>query len=135
MLSLCYLPTAGRLTLTVIKARNLKAMDITGKSGAYKINRIFLYDVIDITILPKILNFCAIRKSIFHIWTKLISIFSSDPYVKVYLLCQGKRIKKKKTTVKKNTLYPVYNEALVFDVPADNIEDVSLIVKVIDYDR
>ncbi|KAM0724800.1 Synaptotagmin-9 [Formica fusca] len=90
MLSLCYLPTAGRLTLTVIKARNLKAMDITGKS---------------------------------------------DPYVKVYLLCQGKRIKKKKTTVKKNTLYPIYNEALVFDVPADNIEDVSLIVKVIDYDR
>jgi len=55
--------------------------------------------------------------------------------VKVYLLCQGKRIKKKKTTVKKNTLYPVYNEALVFDVPADNIEDVSLVVKVIDYDR
>ncbi|XP_015173256.1 PREDICTED: synaptotagmin-10-like isoform X2 [Polistes dominula] len=90
MLSLCYLPTAGRLTLTVIKARNLKAMDITG---------------------------------------------SSDPYVKVYLLCRGKRIKKKKTTVKKNTLFPVYNEALVFDVPSDNIEEVSLIVKVIDYDR
>lgn len=37
--------------------------------------------------------------------------------------------------MKKNTLYPIYNEALVFDVPADNIEDVSLIVKVIDYDR
>ncbi|KYN20600.1 Synaptotagmin-9 [Trachymyrmex cornetzi] len=90
MLSLCYLPTAGRLTLTVVKARNLKGMDITGKS---------------------------------------------DPYVKVYLLCQGKRIKKKKTTVKKNTLYPIYNEALVFDVPSDNVEDVSLIVKVIDYDR
>lgn len=33
MLSLCYLPTAGRLTLTVVKARNLKAMDITGASG------------------------------------------------------------------------------------------------------
>ncbi|XP_003703312.1 synaptotagmin-10 [Megachile rotundata] len=90
MLSLCYLPTAGRLTVTVIKARNLKAMDITGLS---------------------------------------------DPYVKIYLLCQGKRIKKKKTTVKKNTLCPVYNEILVFDVPADNIEDVSLIIKVIDYDR
>ncbi|KAK0072546.1 hypothetical protein PV325_011230, partial [Microctonus aethiopoides] len=90
MMTLCYLPTAGRLTVTVIKARNLKAMDITG---------------------------------------------SSDPYVKIYLLCQGKRIKKKKTTVKKNTLFPVYNESLVFDVPADNVEDVSLIVKVIDYDR
>ncbi|XP_049938971.1 synaptotagmin-10-like [Schistocerca serialis cubense] len=90
MLSLCYLPTAGRLTVTIIKGRNLKAMDITG---------------------------------------------SSDPYVKVYLLCEGKRIKKKKTTVKKATLCPVYNEALVFDVPAENIEDVSLIVNVIDYDR
>ncbi|XP_068908178.1 synaptotagmin-10-like isoform X5 [Tenebrio molitor] len=90
MLSLCYLPTAGRLTITIIKGRSLKAMDITGKS---------------------------------------------DPYVKVYLLCQGKRIKKKKTSVKKNTLSPVYNEALVFDVPAENIEEVSLIVKVIDYDR
>ncbi|XP_044736423.1 synaptotagmin-10-like [Chrysoperla carnea] len=90
MLSLCYLPTAGRLTLTVIKGRNFKAMDITG---------------------------------------------SSDPYVKVYLLCQGKRIKKKKTSVKRSTLHPVYNEALVFDVPSENVEDVSLIIKVIDYDR
>ncbi|XP_076312556.1 synaptotagmin-10-like [Tachypleus tridentatus] len=90
MLSLCYLPTAGRLTVTIMKARNLKAMDITG---------------------------------------------SSDPYVKVSLCCQGKRIKKKKTSVKKSTLNPVYNEALVFDVPAGNIEDVNLLVKVIDYDR
>ncbi|XP_074652955.1 synaptotagmin-6-like [Tubulanus polymorphus] len=90
MVSLCYLPTAGRLTVTILKARNLKAMDITG---------------------------------------------SSDPYVKVSLMCQGKRIKKRKTTVKKNTLNPVYNEALVFDVPAENIEDVSILIKCIDYDR
>jgi hypothetical protein len=33
MLSLCYLPTAGRLTVTVIKGRNFQAMDITGSSG------------------------------------------------------------------------------------------------------
>ena len=33
MLSLCYLPTAGRLTATIIKAKNLRAMDITGTSG------------------------------------------------------------------------------------------------------
>ncbi|XP_045484666.1 synaptotagmin-10 isoform X1 [Pieris rapae] len=89
MLSLCYLPTAGRLTVTVIKGRNLKAMDING---------------------------------------------SSDPYVKICLICQGKRIKKKKTTVKKNTLNPVYNEALVFDLPAENVYDVTLLIKVIDYD-
>ncbi|XP_064084988.1 synaptotagmin-10-like isoform X3 [Macrobrachium nipponense] len=90
MLSLCYLPTAGRLTVTVIKMRNLRAMDITG---------------------------------------------SSDPYVKVCLLCRGRRIKKKKTSVKKSTLNPIYNEALVFDIPNDNIEDVTLLVKVMDYDR
>lgn len=35
MFSLCYLPTAGRMTLTVIKCRNLKAMDITGSSGEH----------------------------------------------------------------------------------------------------
>ncbi|MPD02945.1 Synaptotagmin-C [Portunus trituberculatus] len=59
----------------------------------------------------------------------------ADPYVKVCLLCQGRRIKKKKTTVKKSTLNPVYNEALVFDIPNENIEDVTLLVKVVDYDR
>ncbi|NWI24392.1 SYT3 protein, partial [Sula dactylatra] len=30
--SLCYLPTAGRLTVTVIRASNLRAMDLTGFS-------------------------------------------------------------------------------------------------------
>lgn len=65
----------------------------------------------------------------------LLSNSFPDPYVKVSLMCQGKRVKKKKTSVKKTTLNPVYNEALVFDVPAENIEDVTLVVKVIDYDR
>lgn len=37
--------------------------------------------------------------------------------------------------MKKNTLSPIYNENMVFDIPAENIDDVILIVKVIDYDR
>ncbi|XP_038676357.1 synaptotagmin-6-like isoform X1 [Scyliorhinus canicula] len=90
MFSLCYLPTAGRLTLTVIKCRNLKAMDITG---------------------------------------------FSDPYVKVSLLCEGRRLKKKKTTIKKNTLNPSYNEAIIFDIPPENMDQVSLLISVMDYDR
>ncbi|XP_076840021.1 synaptotagmin-6 isoform X2 [Brachyhypopomus gauderio] len=89
MFSLCYLPTAGRLTLTVIKCRNLKAMDITGYS---------------------------------------------DPYVKVSLICDGKRLKKKKTTIKKNTLNPVYNEAIIFDIPPESMDQVSLHISVMDYD-
>ncbi|KAJ8261632.1 hypothetical protein GJAV_G00156510 [Gymnothorax javanicus] len=90
MYSLCYLPTAGRVTLTVIKCRNLKAMDITG---------------------------------------------SSDPYVKVSLLCEGRRLKKRKTTTKKSTLNPQYNEAIIFDIPSENVEQVSLSIMVMDYDR
>ncbi|KAL9824418.1 synaptotagmin-6 [Geothlypis trichas] len=90
MFSLCYLPTAGRLTLTVIKCRNLKAMAITGYS---------------------------------------------DPYVKVSLLCDGRRLKKKKTTIKKNTLNPTYNEAIIFDIPPENMDQVSLLISVMDYDR
>ncbi|KAJ4937561.1 hypothetical protein JOQ06_002196 [Pogonophryne albipinna] len=90
MFSLCYLPTAGRLTITMIKARNLKAMDITG---------------------------------------------ASDPYVKVSLMCEGRRLKKRKTSTKRNTLNPVYNEAIVFDVPPENIDQISLLIAVMDYDR
>ena len=59
----------------------------------------------------------------------------SDPFVKASLICQGKRIKKKKTTVKRSTLNPIYNEAMVFDVPQENVEDVDLIIIVVDYDR
>ncbi|XP_049639848.1 synaptotagmin-10 [Suncus etruscus] len=90
MFSLCYLPTAGRMTLTVIKCRNLKAMDITG---------------------------------------------ASDPYVKVSLMCEGRRLKKRKTTTKRNTLNPVYNEAIIFDIPPENVDQVSLSIAVMDYDR
>jgi Ca2+-dependent lipid-binding protein len=59
----------------------------------------------------------------------------ADPFFKLSLMCRGKRIKKKKTSVKRNTLNPIYNEAIVFDVPQENIEEVSLIIKAIDYDR
>ncbi|XP_009005857.2 synaptotagmin-9 isoform X1 [Callithrix jacchus] len=90
MFSLCYLPTAGRLTITIIKARNLKAMDITG---------------------------------------------ASDPYVKVSLMCDGRRLKKRKTSTKRNTLNPVYNEAIVFDVLPENIDQIHLSIAVMDYDR
>ncbi|XP_062368543.1 synaptotagmin-3 [Cinclus cinclus] len=87
--SLCYLPTAGRLTVTVIRASNLRAMDLTGYS---------------------------------------------DPYVKASLMAEGRRLKKRKTSIKKNTLNPSYNEALVFDVPHESVNHVSLTIAVVDYD-
>lgn len=45
-----------------------------------------------------------------------------DPYVKVQLILNKKKWKKKKTTVKKNTLSPYFNEAFVFEVPFNLIQ-------------
>ncbi|MGH0119921.1 UNVERIFIED_CONTAM: hypothetical protein FKN15_029184 [Acipenser sinensis] len=61
--------------------------------------------------------------------------FEDDPYVKVSLLCDGRRLKKRKTTTKKSTLNPVYNEAIIFDIPPENVEQVSVAIMVMDYDR
>lgn len=56
--------------------------------------------------------------------------FPSDPASDA-----GKRIKKKKTSVKKCTLNPYFNESFQFEVPFDQINKVSVKVTVIDYDR
>lgn len=59
----------------------------------------------------------------------------SDPYVKIALMLNGKRIKKKKTSIKKCTLNPYYNESFTFEVPFDQVQKVCLVVTVVDYDR
>jgi hypothetical protein len=59
----------------------------------------------------------------------------SDPYVKVLLLTNGKRVRKKKTSVLSNTLNPIYNESLEFDLSNEELQQADLIFKVVDYDR
>lgn len=88
--SLRYVPTAGKLTVVILEAKNLKKMDVGGLS---------------------------------------------DPYVKIALLQNGKRIKKKKTSIKKCTLNPYFNESFTFEVPFEQIQKVQLLVTVVDYDR
>merc|ERR1711935_322060 len=88
--SLRYVPTAGKLTVVILEAKNLKKMDVGGLS---------------------------------------------DPYVKISLMQNGKRLKKKKTTIKKNTLNPYYNESFSFEVPFEQIQKVTLIITVLDYDK
>ena len=88
--SMRYVPTAGKLTIVILEAKNLKKMDVGGLS---------------------------------------------DPYVKIALYQGNKRLKKKKTTIKKCTLNPYFNESFTYQVPFEQIQKVSLIVTVVDYDR
>ncbi|XP_013416728.1 synaptotagmin-7 isoform X2 [Lingula anatina] len=60
---------------------------------------------------------------------------SSDPYVKIWLMQGGKRVEKRKTTVKWRNLSPVFNESFSFDVPLEKIRDTSLEVSVMDFDK
>ena len=60
----------------------------------------------------------------------------SDPYVKIYLVCNGQRIAKKKTHVKKRTLNPVFNESFLFDIPHnEGLQNISHEFVIIDWDR
>lgn len=77
-----YLPSAERLTVVLVKARNLKIVDMSRNS--------------------------------------------SDPYVKLSLIHNGKKIKKRKSGIYRNTTCPVFNEALTFDIPKDTLKMCSI---------
>ncbi|XP_060532007.1 synaptotagmin-5-like [Cylas formicarius] len=87
LISLNYLPSAERLTLSIVKARNL--------------------------FLPQDKD-CI------------------DPFVKVHLIVNGKRIKKKKTTAKKANCDPVWNEALPFNLSSSSIPHTELEISIYD---
>ncbi|XP_036431752.1 synaptotagmin VIII isoform X2 [Colossoma macropomum] len=88
--SLRYVPTASKLTVVILEAKNLKEMDHGG---------------------------------------------SSDPYVKVQLILDKKKWKKRKTTVKKQTLNPYFNESFTFEVSFEQIQKVQLVISVWDHDK
>jgi Ca2+-dependent lipid-binding protein len=58
-----------------------------------------------------------------------------DPYVKIWLLRDGKKIEKRKSAVIEKTLNPVFNETFMFILPYEHIRQTSLEVSVMDYDR
>ncbi|XP_024084140.1 synaptotagmin-10 isoform X2 [Cimex lectularius] len=87
LISLSYLPSAERLTVVLLKAKNL-----------------FLPENRD----------------------------TLDPFVKVCLLANGKRIKKKKTACRKGTVNPVWNEAITFNVSSSFLKTSAVEIVVFD---
>lgn len=59
--------------------------------------------------------------------------FISDPFVKVSLCQNGKVMKSRKTSIKKNTIDPVFNESINFNVTPDMLDCISLVVTVWDH--
>lgn len=82
LLSLNYLPQAERLTVVLMKAKNLE-------------------------------------------------LTQEPPYVKLYLIVNGKRVKKKKTSLGKSNdpQNPIWNEAFTFNVPQQQISTAALEVR------
>lgn len=71
--------------------------------------------------LQKICDIFAERKLQCFVFV-LSPLLPADPYAKIHLMQNGKRLKKKKTTIKKNTLNPYYNESFSFEVPFEQIQ-------------
>jgi hypothetical protein len=56
------------------------------------------------------------------LWSNWTVLSFSDPYVKIALIQNGKRVKKKKTSIKKVTLNPYFNESFSFEVAFELIQ-------------
>lgn len=56
-----------------------------------------------------------------------------DPYVKIALYCDGIRLSKANTRVKRRSTNPVYNEKFNFNVSADKISVTTVVLKVVNH--
>ena len=64
--------------------------------------------------------------------TIIVFFAITDPFIKVVLLFDGKKVKKKKTSTRKQETNPVYNECMIFDVPPDLLHRVLFVISVAD---
>lgn len=58
----------------------------------------------------------------------------SDPYVKIWMLQNGRKVDKRKTGVVKRQLNPVFNETFVYNIQLTSLRDTQFLVSVMDHD-
>ncbi|OWK17479.1 SYT12, partial [Cervus elaphus hippelaphus] len=129
LLSLSYLPTAERLTVVfsipldpaALEEKSLRfsvfGIDEDERNVSTGVVELKL-SVLDLPLQP------------FSGWLYLQDQNKVNPFVKVYLLQDGRKMSKKKTAVKRDDPNPVFNEAMIFSVPATVLQDLSLRVTV-----
>lgn len=110
--------------VNIIKARNLKAMDIGGTSGMSTLG-----------ITPSAPLWGGGRGGAACLAGAEHHAVPPDPYVKVWLMYKDKRVEKKKTVVMKRCLNPVFNESFSFDIPTERLRETTIVITVMDKDR
>lgn len=107
LVSLTYLPQAERLNVGIIEGRNLKALFMHLEAGLLNID--------------------------FSSHSTYIVLL--DPVVRLTLqLGQTDKVKRKKTSVKRNTLNPKWNEEISFNIPGVSLVESSLEIGVYHHD-
>ena len=108
LFGLTYLPTAQRLSFSVLKGANLRYEEIVERAGDFR------------------KCFSDLKPQ------KKLSIPISGPYVRILQVdsTNGKVVKKKKTRAKSGTRDPEFNETLNFDMAPDTLADVVFLVLV-----
>ncbi|XP_038073222.1 synaptotagmin-12-like isoform X2 [Patiria miniata] len=61
-------------------------------------------------------------------WTE--NKVTADPFVKVYLLQGGKKVSKKKSSIKRGDNCPIYNESMMFALPSNILDKVTVRITV-----
>lgn len=113
MFSLSYLPTAERLTIVVVKARNLKLDTDTEQAQSQSQSQSLQHIFVKVRASP-----------LYPLFPLLIKI--PFPRWQVYLMNNDKKVLKKRTSLKRKDRCPIFNESMIFSVPPQGLTTVQL---------